>query len=161
MRFISSCLIKGLGAGALLAIGSPAAAQYFDIYGEANRTLPSAQSAFDAMDEDANAETRAKRTSDLIMGLIGKAKYKEAYELYLENADLDLHPDARMGAVGRVEMGNGVVAGQHGFVDGRAVVLVAHQLVGGEVVQPHRGQFCIGAPQHGGDGHGQPGGAAG
>jgi tetratricopeptide (TPR) repeat protein len=43
---------------------------------------------------------RAELVSDLIMGLIGKAKFKEAYELYLANADLDLHPDAVAGAVG-------------------------------------------------------------
>lgn len=100
MRFIFSSLIRTFGAGALLAISAPAAAQYFDIYGEANRTLPAAQSAYDAMDEGADEDERARRTSDLIMGLIGKAKYKEAYELYLESAELDLHPDARMGAVG-------------------------------------------------------------
>jgi CHAT domain-containing protein len=79
---------------------SPAAAQYFDIYGEANRNLPAAQTAYEALGEDAAAQERADRTSDLIMGLIGKAKYKEAYELYLANAALDLHPDAVAGAVG-------------------------------------------------------------
>ncbi|UAB78391.1 CHAT domain-containing protein [Erythrobacter sp. SCSIO 43205] len=100
MRFIFSSLIKAIGAGALLASAAPAAAQYFDIYGDANRTLPAAQSAYDAMDEDASKEARAKLTSDLIMGLIGKAKYKEAYELYLESAELNLHPDARMAAIG-------------------------------------------------------------
>jgi CHAT domain-containing protein len=79
---------------------SPATAQYFDIYGEANRALPAAQTAYEALDENASARERAARTSDLIMALIGKAKFKEAYELYLANAALDLHPDAVAGALG-------------------------------------------------------------
>jgi len=83
-----------------VTVASPAAAQYYDIYGEANRTLPAAQEAYDALPQDAAAAQKAKRTSDLIMGLIGKAKFKEAYELYLANAQMDLHPDAVAGAVG-------------------------------------------------------------
>ena len=79
---------------------SPAAAQYFDIYGEGNRNLTRAQAAYDAMPADAAAKERAALTSDLIIGLIGKAKFKEAYELYLESRELDLHPDAVAGAVG-------------------------------------------------------------
>ncbi|WP_162627731.1 CHAT domain-containing protein [Erythrobacter sp. KY5] len=100
MRSISSSLTKALVLAVSLVWGSPAAAQYFDIYGDANRTLPAAQSAFDAMPDDAGMQMRAELVSDLIMGLIGKAKYKEVYELYLENQSLALHPDARMAAIG-------------------------------------------------------------
>ena len=38
---------------------SPAAAQYFDIYGEGNRILTRAQAAYDAMPADAAAKERA------------------------------------------------------------------------------------------------------
>lgn len=100
MQSIFSSLIKAFLAASLITYTAPAAAQYFDVYGDANRTLPAAQAAFDAMDNTASTSQRSELTSDLIMGLIGKAKYKEAYELYLQNADLDLHDDARMGAVG-------------------------------------------------------------
>ena len=100
VRFTIWSSIKRLLGAALLLGSTPGAAQYFDIYGEANRALPAAQSAFDAMDEAAPQHERAKLTSDLIIALIGKAKYKEAYELYLASADLDLHPDAVAGAVG-------------------------------------------------------------
>jgi len=104
MRSISWSSIRRRALGVMLAVpvgfATPAAAQYYDIYGEANRLLPAAQQAYDAMPPAAPATQKAKRTSDLIMGLIGKAKYKEAYELYLANADMDLHPDAVAGAVG-------------------------------------------------------------
>lgn len=100
VRFIIWSSIKASAAAGFLAASVPAAAQYFDIYGEANRALPAAQAAYDAMDETASDELRARLTSDLIIGLIGKAKYKEAYELYLANAELDLHRDAVAGAVG-------------------------------------------------------------
>ncbi|MEM7687976.1 MAG: CHAT domain-containing tetratricopeptide repeat protein [Pseudomonadota bacterium] len=93
-------------------MASPAAAQYFDIYGEANRALPEAQKGFDALTPDAPADDRARAVSDLIIALIGKAKYKEAYELYLENRELALHPDAVAGAVG-----HGLVA----FVEDEAI----------------------------------------
>lgn len=100
MQYIFSSLIKALIGATILASATPAAAQYFDIYGDANRALPEAQEAFDAMGDEASEAERSKLTSDLIMGLIGKAKYKEAHELFAENASLDLHADARMGAVG-------------------------------------------------------------
>ncbi|EAQ27660.1 hypothetical protein NAP1_08707 [Erythrobacter sp. NAP1] len=93
-------MTKGFFAATSLLLASPAAAQYFDVYGEANRTLPAAQAAFDAMPENASMQLRAERVSGLIMGLIGKAKYKEAYELFLANQSLALHPDARMAAIG-------------------------------------------------------------
>jgi CHAT domain-containing protein len=100
VRFIFWSSIKAAIAGFALLSAVPSAAQYFDIYGEANRNLPAAQAAYDAMPANASAHLRAELVSDLIMGLIGKAKFKEAYELYLANADLDLHPDAVAGAVG-------------------------------------------------------------
>lgn len=105
MRSIISSSIKAFLLAALALAAHPAAAHYFDIYGEANRTLPAAQAAFDALPEDATEAERAERVSDLIMGLIGKAKYREAYELWLANRELDLHPDAVAGA-----MGHGLVA---------------------------------------------------
>lgn len=100
MRSIISSLIKTFAGFCLLLSTAQASAQYFDIYGEANRALPAAQAAFDAMAQDASDEVRAKRVSDLIMGLIGKAKYGQAHELYLAHQRLDLHDDARMGAIG-------------------------------------------------------------
>lgn len=100
VRFTIWSSTKTLCAAALLAWSVPGAAQYYDIYGEASRILPAAEAAYATMAADASAEERARLTSDLIMGLIGKAKYKEAYELYLANAELDLHPDAVAGAVG-------------------------------------------------------------
>ncbi|NQX94696.1 MAG: tetratricopeptide repeat protein, partial [Erythrobacter sp.] len=104
MRSISWSSIRLIARTAPLVlaawIASPAAAQYYDIYGDANRILPAAQEAYEAIPEDAGSALKAERTSDLIMGLIGKAKYKEAYELYLQSATLDLHGDAVAGAVG-------------------------------------------------------------
>lgn len=97
---IFSSSIKVLAGLAMLLGAMPASAQYFDIYGDANQTLPAAQQAFDAMPDNAPDEERSALISDLIMGLIGKAKYKEAYELYLANAQLNLNEDARMGAMG-------------------------------------------------------------
>lgn len=100
VRSISSSLTKTLFAAAALFAAAPASAQYFDIYGAANQALPEAEAAYAQMPADAPPDTRAQRVSDLIMGLIGKAKFKEAYELYLANAALELHPDAVAGAVG-------------------------------------------------------------
>jgi len=131
VRSIFSSLIKTFAAGAMLASAAPAAAQYFDIYGEANRTLPAAQSAYNAMDDAANGQERAKLTSDLIMGLIGKAKYKEAYELYLANEDLELHPDARTGAVG-----HGLVAFTKDETVIAEYIATLEQIAGGQSCAP-------------------------
>ncbi len=100
VRSIIWSSIKAGFLAVLLAAVSPAAAQYYDIYGDANRLLPAAQEAYDATPSDADTGVKAARASDLIMGLIGKAKYKEAYEFYLKNQDLPIHPDAVAGAVG-------------------------------------------------------------
>lgn len=100
MRSIFWSSIKAPLIAASFSLANPCAAQYYDIYGEANRLLPAAQDAYQALPQNAEASIRAQRTSNLIMGLIGKAKFKEAYELYLETSDLDLHPDAVAGAIG-------------------------------------------------------------
>lgn len=100
MPSIFSSSIRALAALAIVFGAMPASAQYFDIYGNANSTLPAAQKAFDAMSETASDDERSVVISDLIMGLIGKAKYKEAYELYLANAEININEDARAGAIG-------------------------------------------------------------
>lgn len=100
MQCIIWCSIKAIAGAAALAASASASAQYFDIYGEASRALPAAQSAYDAMEVATPTDERAQLVSDLIMGLIGKAKYKEAHELFLANADLPLHRDAVAGAIG-------------------------------------------------------------
>lgn len=100
VRFTSSFSTRTLFAAIALVAASPASAQYYDIYGAGNRNLAAAQSAYDAMGDAPSDVERARLVSDLIMGLIGKAKYREAYDLYLANATLDLSPDAVAGAVG-------------------------------------------------------------
>lgn len=94
--FLSLCL----GAAPALADAAEPRPPYRDLYNDPAPRLAAARAAVDALAADASPEERGARVSDLIMATIGAVDFKGAYELYVANEDLPLHPDARAGGMG-------------------------------------------------------------
>jgi len=90
----------GLAASPLRAEDAQPGPPYRDIYNDPAPRLAAARAALEALGPDATPDERGARVSDLIMAGIGAVDFKGAYELYLANQDLPLHPDARAGAIG-------------------------------------------------------------